>query len=577
MAATRMQRRKRWLVRVAVVIVLGGAAFGVRRGLPLPPPPGAGGGALPSGVEVAKVERGTQQRKISATGVVASQTGTQVKIGSQVTGRIRELPADVGTVVKAGKVVALLDAPDLEAQVEQQRRGLAMSEASLAQAKARFRQAAETAGYTAEQTTAQIAEAGAAIKAAQARVESSAAAARLQPAQTSSEVQRARAALSTARSAQKQVEQTVRQQIQQTQASVDEAQATADNAKLTLSRKQQLLKDGFIAGQEVDDAEASHRQAVARLANAKAGLDITQEKTRADLQSAEDQVKQAQANLDAAEAGRFQDAGRDADLRSSRETLRQAEATLDLRQASRRGDRVKQMAVEEARAAVRQAEAGVLQATAQLNYQLAQQDKTVIRSPISGTVLSITAQQGETVAAGLAAPTLITVADLNRLEIRAYVDETDIQSVKAGMPAEVRVDAFAGRVFRGKVTKIASASTVKDNVVTYETTVAVENAGGLMRPDMTADVSLILGEKRDLLLVPSEAVHREVARSLVYVLHPDRQGADRVESRPVEVGFDDGTHMEIRSGVREGEQVVLAGLPRLGVRAPDSQRGGPGQ
>src|SRR5437762_1289881 len=77
--------------------------------------------ALPAGVQTGIAARGDISQKITATGVVAAQTGAKVNIGSQITGRIRSLPADVGTVVHAGQVVAVLDTPDLQAQVEQQR------------------------------------------------------------------------------------------------------------------------------------------------------------------------------------------------------------------------------------------------------------------------------------------------------------------------------------------------------------------------------------------------------------------------------------------------------------------------
>src|SRR5580693_7481084 len=95
----------------------------------------AGRGALPMGVEISKTVTGTQQQKIAATGVVASQIGTQVRIGSQIAGTIRSLPADVGSHVKAHQIVAILDLPDIQAQVDQQRHVVASNEAALDQAK----------------------------------------------------------------------------------------------------------------------------------------------------------------------------------------------------------------------------------------------------------------------------------------------------------------------------------------------------------------------------------------------------------------------------------------------------------
>lgn len=569
MVASGKKKRPVWLFWVGGLVLLGGVV--VWRGAVARSGSAVG---TPTGLETAKAERGTQQQKIVATGVVASQIGTQVKIGSQITGTIRALPADVGTQVKAGQIVAILDLPDLKAQVDEQRHSVAVAEASLAQAESRLKQASEAAGYTSDQTAAQIAEAEAAYRAAHAKVESSDAAARLQPIQTSSDIARAEAALSSAKSAQKQVEQTIKQQMQQAQANVDDAQVAVDNTNRTLQRQKKLLEKGFIAQDVVDQSEAAYKQAVAHLDNMRAGLDITREKTIADRQSTQDQVAQAQASLVAAQAEKYQVSVHEADLRSAQEAEKQAQATLKLQQANHRGDKIKEMAVEEARSAVIQAKANVDENRSRLNYQLDQLAKTVIRSPIRGTVLSITAQQGETVAAGLAAPTLITVADLTRLEVRAYVDETDVGHLKLGLPAEVRVEAFPSKVFKGRVTKIASASTLKDNVITYETTIAVENSGGLLRPDMTTTVSLILGEFPHVLLVPSEAIHQETTRSYVYVFHPEKQGPERAELRTVQTGFDDGMHTEIKKGLQEGEPVVIAGLSKLGVKASDAQGGG---
>ncbi len=528
-------------------------------------------GPIPAGVEVAVVNLGTQQRKVSSTGVVASQTGTQVKIGSQIAGPIRSLPADVGTVVKAHQVVAVLNLPDIEAQTDQARDNVRSSAAALDQAKSRYKQAVEASGFNSEATAAQIAQAEAQLKAAEANVDSSDASAKLQPIQTTTDIAKATAALSSAKSAEIQEQQTVAQQIQQAQANLDDAQAGYVTATKTLARQQELLKKGYIAAELVDQSDAAFKQAAAKVKNMQAALDITREKTRADLQSAKDAVAQSQASLDAAKAEIYQDKLHDAALKNAIESRKTASATLRLQQANVRQDQIKKEAIVEAQGALVQAEASLKQAQDQLRYQLAQLDKTIIRSPIAGTVLSITSQQGETVAAGFSVTTLITVADLDRLEVRAYVDETDIGHIHLGLPSEVRVEAFPGKVFKGTVKKIASASTTKDNVVTYETTIAVENPGGLLRPDMTADVSIILGERSNVLLVPSESVHREVRRSVVYVLHKNKPESERVEVRPVEVGFDDGATIEIKSGLHPGDSVVVAGLPRLGIKAPDSQ------
>lgn len=571
MSVKKKKRRPAWVWWLVAGGLLGGGGYYGWQHRPDAGKPGE----LPKGLQVGIAERGDLDQKITATGVVAAQTGAKVNIGSQITGRIRSLPADVGTLVAKNQVVAVLDAPDLEAQVEQQRRNVEVARATLAQAIPRLEQARLGVALSADQTQAQIAEANSALRAAQARLESSEAAAKMQPSQTTAEITRTEAALSTARSNERQVKQSVAQQLLQAQSTIDDARATLRNVERQRRRQEALLTEGFISRQEVENIRTQQEQAIAKVQNAEANLAIVKEKTEADLQNAANQVTQAAAALNSARAAQEQVAMREAEVRSSREATHQAEATLNLRQTSKTQDQIRKSAFIEAQAAVRQATASLKQAEALLQYQQAQLDKAIIRSPIAGTVLTINTQQGETVAAGFQVQTLIAVADLHRLEVRAYVDETDIGRIRKGLPVDVRVQSYQDRVFNGRVTKIASASTVKDNIVTYETTVAIDDPQGLLRPDMTADVSVILGRRPNVLRVPSEAVHRDVTRSLVYVLHREKKDKERAEMREVKLGFSDGIYTEILSGLKEKEEVILAGLPRLGVQAIDAQTENP--
>lgn len=569
--SVKKKKRLAWGWWVLIVALLGGGGYFGWQHRPNAGKPDE----LPKGLQVGVAERGDLDQKITATGVVAAQTGAKVNIGSQITGRVRSLPADVGAKVTENQVVAVLDAPDLEAQVEQQRRSVEVARATLAQAVPRLEQARLNLSLSTDQTQAQISEASSALKAAQSRLESSEAAAKMQPAQTTAEISRTEAALATARSNERQVKQSVAQQLLQAQASIDDARAGLRNAERQRRRQEALLAEGFISRQEVENVRTQVEQSTARVQNAEASLRIVKEQTEADLQNAANQITQAQAALTSARAAQQQVTIRTADVRTSQEVIHQAESTLDLRKTLKTQDRIRRSAYVEAQAAVRQAKASLLQAEALLRFQLAQLDKAIIRSPIAGTVLTINTQQGETVAGGFQVQTLIAVADLRRLEVRAYVDETDIGRMRQGLPVEVRVQSYQDRVFKGKVTKIASASTVKDNIVTYETTVAIDDPQGLLRPDMTADVSVILGRRPNVLRVPSEAVHRDVTRTLVYVLHRDKKEKERAEMREVKLGFSDGIYTEIHSGLKEKEEVILAGLPRLGVQAIDAQTENP--
>ena len=200
----------------------------------------------------------------------------------------------------------------------------------------------------------------------------------------------------------------------------------------------------------------------------------------------------------------------------------------------------------------KQAVAEVARARAALESAMVDRSFTVITSPIDGVVASVSTQEGETVAAGLNAPTFVTVVDLSRLQVNAYVDEVDIGKVAVGQRASFTVDAFPARDFEGRVDAIYPTATIQDNVVKYVAALTIANdSTGLLRPEMTTSVRIQLAQ-RAVLALPTRAIGREDGRSVVYV--PIR---GRVETRPVRVGWRDGPWAEVLHGVREGEQVLL--------------------
>src|SRR5574340_297113 len=382
----------------------------------------------PKGIEglvTDTVQRMDLTQSVSATGSVTAQTGARVSIGSQITGRIKRLFADVGSEMKAGEVIAELDVPDLQAQVQQAEATLGLNRERLAE---------QLAGVKLQQT------------------------------QSATAVETAQAGLASAQASLIQVERSADLQRATAQASLRQAQANDANSQANLKRTQQLFQKGYVAQSDVDTAKATAEVNAAQAASARENVRLVNTKLDADLVSARQQVSQAKASLAAAQAGLAQNA-------------------------------IKQQQVAEARASVRQSEAALAQSRAQF-------DKAYIRSPISGTVLQLSQQQGETIAAGLSAPTLIIVADLDRLQVDAFVDETDIGRVQLGQEAEITLDAYPDRKFKGKVEKIASGATMQQNVVTYDVTISLQNPEHFLKPDMTATVEIIVARHSDALVVP---------------------------------------------------------------------------
>ena len=254
-----------------------------------------------------------------------------------------------------------------------------------------------------------------------------------------------------------------------------------------------------------------------------------------------------------------------------------------------------ELELSEARIAEQMAEATLHAAEAELDRAKADErmaavdlDRTIIRSPIDGVVISRDIDAGQTVAASLQAPTLFTIAnDLAKMQVNAAVSETDIGKIVEGGLAEFRVDAYPNRRFHGVISQVRYAETIVDNVVTYTTLIYVDNDDLALRPGMTATISFEVARAEDVLIVPNAAMRFNPATTpqLANSRRPGRArpmaprvyklaGGQLVEV-PIDPGLTDGSATEIRSGdLREGSEVVIerlrgtngfsSGIPRFG-------------
>jgi len=167
-----------------------------------------------------------------------------------------------------------------------------------------------------------------------------------------------------------------------------------------------------------------------------------------------------------------------------------------------------------ARAALDQANAQVASAQAQIRQQSASTEttrvnleRTVIRSPVDGVVLTRSIEPGQTVAASLQAPELFKIAeDLSQMKIELSVDEADIGQVQAGQGVSFTVDAFPDRQFRGTVSQVRLAATTTNNVVTYPVVVSVDNSDGTLLPGLTVNAEIEVSRRDDVLKVSNAAL-----------------------------------------------------------------------
>jgi len=200
----------------------------------------------------------------------------------------------------------------------------------------------------------------------------------------------------------------------------------------------------------------------------------------------------------------------DADLDVAEANLKQAKS--DLQRSNELYDKglISAAEFDQARLAVVQANAQLVRARINLDNSDIRLKETIVRSPITGVVLTKNVEVGQIISSGISnvsGGTLIaTVADMKEVYVKADVDEVDIGEIQAGMEAKVTADAYPNQLFRGKVLRIAAQSKVTSNVTTFEVTIMVNNPGSLLKAGMNASVEILVADKKNVLLLPNEAL-----------------------------------------------------------------------
>ncbi len=200
--------------------------------------------------------------------------------------------------------------------------------------------------------------------------------------------------------------------------------------------------------------------------------------------------------------------------------------------------------------------AQIKEAEAALEIAKINRSYATIRAPMAGIVGSVSTQEGETVAASLNAPTFITLIDLSRLQVDDYVDETDIGNVRVGQDVVFTVDTFPDKIFHGKVDAIHPMATIQESVVYYDVVVKIlDDYKGLLRPEMTTNVTIIVDVIKNALAIPSEAIVRLGQKEMVAV-----EKAGGIEKREIVTGVIDGDYVEVKKGLHENEVLVIGAL-----------------
>jgi HlyD family secretion protein len=274
-----------------------------------------------------------------------------------------------------------------------------------------------------------------------------------------------------------------------------EAKVTQARAELESQKAAVLNQQAQVERARADVENARAAQVEARAQTVKAQVAVGD--TRRDLERKTELYRRqliAKSDLDTSQAAHDSAVAQHDSARAKEQALQAATG------ASEAQFRVAEAMLQSARAQVRQREAALHQAQVDL-------DRTVIRAPVNGVVVSRAVDVGQTVAASLQAPVLFTIAeDLTKMQVETSVDEADIGRIRLDDRASFTVDAFPGETFTGNVTQIRKAAQVVQNVVTYTVVVGVANPTGKLLPGMTANVKLVVAEKPSVLKVPNAAL-----------------------------------------------------------------------
>ena len=567
------------IIGVILLLILGGvAAWSFLRGASAAP-------QQSSSWQTVAAKTGPIDAAVSATGNVESKAESKVRFG--VSGNVTAVLVQPGDKVTAGQPLARIATSDLELTVAQREADLKDAQAALtdlqdgatpqeiADAKAQIARAQgayqRTAGSVSQ---ADVAAARAKLDQAKAQL------ARLNGGVEASDRADAEATLQQAQSA-----------LAESHATLASAKETArldmETAANTLRNKQDAFSKVYWDNRKLEgygklpqdriDAEVSAKRDVADAETAlnqkRIAYDEAKQNEVATLQTREADVRKAQASLDKVLKG-----PRVEDVAEARAAVQSAQAELNkLTGANRTGDLaaaqadiaaaqagLDKLTADPTASALAKAEAAVAKAQAALKQSQADVDKATLTAPFAATVASVDMHVGEP--AGEAS--LITLADLSSFHVDVPVDELDVAQLTAGQNVRVSLDALPDAAVKGTVTNIAPLATKNDKgSTTYKVTVEVQAADAALRPGMTAVVQIVTRNKPDALLVPRRAVQSENGQAYVLVPtagQPDpKTGRPASERRNVTLGLSNADSIEIASGLKPGDKVLVADVVQV--------------
>lgn len=508
------------------------------------------------GMQAAQGQK-TNDYKVARNDLVVSvvDTGTidavnSVEVKSRVSGRLSKLLVDEGYRVTQGQVIATIDPQETQFQVAQNQAQLRGAQSGAARTGIEIKQRKVTARADLQQAESRL---------RRLTLENEA-----QPTLTSVAIREATAEynrnLRERENLLRVTQPNARTRAVTTQR---DARANFENAKREFERREQLLKQGFVAARDLETAKLN--MDVARLKLDQADEEFSRLETEFASQAARanEAVRSSEAALQRARVNSIQN-------RVKREEYRQAISDVAKARAALQDVQSLERSLDQNMATVSQLSSVLQDSQRQLR-------ETSIRSPITGVVTKKLLKEGElaTGLSGFSAGTpIVRIEDRTSLLVLLNVNEIDVAKMTEGMKATVTVDAIPNEKFAGSVKRIAPTSvtatpgqTASDAVVKYEVEIRLDTTDSRLRSGMSAKCDLEVIRRNKALLVPKDYVGKDEKGNYFVELAPAKKGEKAVR-RDVKVGAESGAQYEILSGVKEGDLLsrpAYKGPPRKGM------------
>jgi len=426
-------------------------------------------------VQTATVERGDIAVTIDATGTIKPLN--IVEISSKASGKILELRVDAGDYVEKDDIIAVIEKTYVEISLDQ-------AQADLKAAEARLQQSEIDIQLQKEQSEIQIRQAEESLSEAKKRLQQLKEQIRLEKIANKRGVKDAENSLKIANLRYKLLtSETVRDETKKrAQASVTQDKVSMELAEKEHKRNTELHDQGLISKAALDASEAQFQSAKARYDSSLEQLKLVEQPaSEVELELAQADIKKAEFSLEVAHEKIEAEESRDMDIELQQQRITQAEDSLLLAKTNKKQIDRKERDLESSRASLKRSQG-------QLDLRQIEYEDTIIKAPISGTVLEKKVEEGQVITSRLSSlassegQTLVTMADLNTVYVVTEVDETDIGKVQIGQLVTITVEAYPDMPFDGEVLKIAPLGQVIQNITTFEVTSELKNVGAPASP-----------------------------------------------------------------------------------------------